>query len=270
MAKLSINQAWDETRAFLVSEKRLVIAVLLAFVVLPGTLLQLVIPTSTDFATMLAHGSEISGWAILFGYLVIFVNFVGLITLILMALGRRETIGQLIGIAARRTVMLVIAVILAALILLPPIFLILIALIFSELGTLDPNNLSPRLQMFGLIVMLAVLALTFRLALIFPAAAAEDGGPWTLLKRGWVLGRRNALRLIGVFGLLYIAAITVSFALSRVFGTGVALVFGEADRVSVGSLLVGLLTTAATAAFTVIQAGMMASLYRQATNVEKT
>ena len=263
MTSLSINRAWDETRAFLDADRRLIVPVLLAFMILPAVLYRIAVPAAGDMEAMLA-GEGPPAWAGWLGYVLVFISFIGIFTMILLALGRKERLGQVIGIAARRSVTLLLALILLGL-LLVPLGIIAVVPFMAGGGVADPAQLTPGALLAVGLVMIAYLMFLFRMFLLFPAVAAEPVGAWRALKRGWALGRGNGLKLIATFGLLLIVSMTISYVINHVGGTVATLILDGDRGLTVGSLLVGLAASSASAVFQAIQAGMLASLYRQAT-----
>lgn len=261
MVRLSVNRAWDETLAFLRSDRRLIVPVLLAFMILPAVLYRLAVPVPDDMAAVL-EGSGPPPWAGLLGYLLVFISFVGILTLILLALGRKEPLGQLIALSARRCLTLLLSLILFGL-LMVPLGLVLVLPTRGDMAT-NPAQLPPQAFAAVGLLMIVMLLVLFRLFLLFPVSAAERAGPWQGLKRGWTLGRGNGLKLVGTFALLFLSSITVSYVINQVGGTFATLVLDGDRGMTVGSLVVGLIAASATAAFQAVQAGMLGSFYRQA------
>ncbi len=262
MNSLSINRAWDDTRAFILADKRLIVPVVFAFMILPSVLYRISVPAADDVEAIMS-GNGPPAWAGLLGYGIAFLSFIGTFTLILLALGRRESLGQLIALSARRCLTLLLSMFLLGLLLTPIALIAVVPMIMAD-GATTPAQMSPRtMSAFGLMMILFLLLL-FRLFLLFPAVAAEQIGPWQALKRGWALGRGNWLKLVGTFALLFLGSMTVSYVINHVGGT-IATVALDGDRgLTVGSVIVGFLAASASAAFQSIQAGMLASLYRQA------
>lgn len=262
MVRLSVNRAWDDTLAFLKADRRLIVPVLLAFMILPAVLYRLAVPVPDDMAAVL-EGNGPPPWAGLLGYALVFISFIGIFTLILLALGRRESLGRLIAQSAKRSLVLLVSMILFFLLLAPLGLLMILPTMSGPLGT-DPVQLSPQtVSAIGLWMLLALILL-FRIFLLFPATAAEQGGPWLGLKRGWALGRGNGLRLVGTFVLLFLGSLVVSYVINQVGGSVATLALDGDKGMTVGSLLVGLISASASAVFQAIQAGMLASFYRQA------
>src|SRR6476659_767716 len=92
MAQLSLSRAWDETRAIFARDGGLLIAVALAMLVLPETVVGLMTPGGSSMTVV---GRCV--WLV--GAL---IGIVGQIALVRLALGPSTTVGHAIGHGARR------------------------------------------------------------------------------------------------------------------------------------------------------------------------
>ena len=96
MTKLSISQAWDESRAVIARDGALLTTIALALFVLPGVI--------SDIATPLAPPGELPkpGYWIVLTALALLVALVGQLAVIRLAIGSGLTVGEAIRHGARR------------------------------------------------------------------------------------------------------------------------------------------------------------------------
>lgn len=257
---VSINRAWDETRAFLIAERRLVTPILLTFVLLPTVAFRL-------FSPPLGSAEATSPAALLLIYAVLFVELIGGVTLILLATGARASIGQTIASAFRRTLVIIVAFVLFGLLILP--LMMVFALLAVPGGGLpaNPAQMSPKFAAAITAGVIVAMLLFFRLAMFIPAAALEKVGPWQALKRGWRLGRGIWGKLIATFLALFLASFVVSLVVQWLFGAIAQLALGGDSGLTAGSLLVAVAVGLVAAVFLAIQAVMSARIYAQAAGV---
>lgn len=253
---VSISRAWDETRDFLVRERKLVIPILLTFVLLPTVAFRL-------FTPPLGSAEAASPAALLLIYLVLFVELVGGMTLIILASGGQGSLGQTISHALRRSLTAVGAFILFGLLLLPVI--VLFAFLAVPGGGLptNPAVIPPQFAAAVLGGIVVAMLLFFRIALFLPAAALEKVGPWRAIKRGWQLGRGIGGKLIATFFALFAASFVMSLAVQWVFGAIAQLGLSGDAGLTPGSLLVAAAVGLVAAAFLAIQSVMSARIYAQ-------
>ena len=253
---LSINRAWDETRDFLVRERKLVTPVLLTFVLLPTVAFRL-------FTPPLGSAEASSAPSLLLIYAVLFVELIGAITLILLATGSRGSIGQTIATALRRALVVILAFILFGLLILPLMLLVaFLAMPGGELPT-NPAAIPPQFAFAVVAGVIIAMLLFFRISLFLPAAAIEKVGPWRALKRGWQLGRGIGGKLIATFLALFLASFVISLAVQWVFGAVAQLALGGDAGLTPGSLLVAVAVGLVASVFLAVQAVMSARIYAQ-------
>jgi hypothetical protein len=253
MKRLSLSQAWDESRTVLMRDGRLLGSVALALVVLPQTVIGLVAPSS---------GGEPSG--ITLGLLAI-TGIIGMIAQIAMnrlAIGPSITVGGAIGRGFSRMPALLgsfLLLMIALFVILIPIVLVLGAAgLVTEPGT---ANATPA-GLLLLIIFLAALGYAiFQLAI--PVAAAERGGPIHLLTRSWHLSRGSYLRLLAFVILLFVSLVVVVVAGQYGLGSMIAVALGPPEALSLAALIISLVVALIQAVFTVIFAVMLARIYVQ-------
>lgn len=257
MTKLSIGQAWDETAKLLVSERRLLVPIALAFMFVPATLSALAAPNAapTNPAPALSVMAVVT----------LLLGLLGRLAISLLATGRQGRLAELIVRSAKRLVSLVIALM---------IVVVPLAALFYGADQLlpnpgtDPASVPIGQALTGLTLMTALLVLTLlaaaRLILpLVPAAAVEDVGPLALLKRAWQISRGNFWRLLAVVMLVGIAAIALLFATQSVVGSLATLAFGKPDPWSVSRLVVALASALAQTVVITVGSVLVARTYVQ-------
>lgn len=251
MAKLSISKAWDETREVLRRDGKLVAAVALALIVLPGTVQAVVSPPAIP-GEVPAPGA----W-LLVAFIAIIVGVVGQLAVIRLALGPPTSVGEAIGHGLRRMPIYMAAMLLWLL----PLILAMLLLAGQVRGP-DPSAAASLtfLVLIGLVFYGAV-----RMIVASAVASAEDVGPIRILQRSWTLTRGSWWRLFGFILLFFIAVLLLMIAVGAVIGILVGIIFGTPEPMSVGALIVALVTQLAVAALTVVFLVMVARIYIQLT-----
>ncbi len=252
MAKLSISQGWDETRAILARDGKLIAAVALALFVLPGIVLNIAVPRAPA-----GQMWQPSPTAMVILAVVLLITLVGQLSVVRLALGPHITVGEAISHGARRLLPYVGAFLLWSVPLLA---------IGSVLYTMsNPQGRSPSVA--AAIALLAVTALgvfiSVRLMLLSAVASAESGGPLAILQRTWALTRGNWWRLFGFVVMLLIAAMAAIWAVGAVVGVVAKLAFGDLSPLSIGGLIVVIVGQLLSAAISVVLLVMIARLYAQ-------
>jgi hypothetical protein len=253
MTKLSISQAWDETRAILARDGKLIVAVALALFVLPGILLNVLLPQ--------APAGEMPGrgaW-VLVALLVLLISLLGQLAVIRLALGPHVSVGEAIAHGARRLLSYVGAILVWTL----P--LILVASALYEMAGTDRARPSPVAAVGLLALGLIGLFLSVRLVLLSAVASAEHGGPVAVLRRTWELTSGNWWRLFGFLLVFAIAALALIWALRSVVGLIAQLAFGSVAPLSIGGLIVIIVAQLLSAAISVVLVVMIARIYAQRT-----
>ncbi|WP_118856958.1 hypothetical protein [Sphingomonas mesophila] len=254
---VSISRAWDETRDFLVRERRLVAPVALTFVLLPTVAFRL-------FTPPMGSAEAAQSPALLLLYVVLFVELIGGMALIMLASGARGPLGQTLGAAFKRALVAVASFILFGLLLLPLMLVFaLLALGGGEVPT-NPAMISPKFALAVMSAVVVAMLIFFRVSLFLPAAALEKVGPWGALKRGWQLGKGIGLKLTAMFMALFLVSLVVSLVVQWVFGAIAQLGLGGDSGLTAGSLLVAVAVGLVASVFLSIQAVMSARIYAQA------
>ncbi len=249
MAKLSISKAWDETKAIIARHGGLLATVALALLVLPGIVSDLVTPEAQQ-----GQFPPIGPWMIVTAVAVL-IGLVGQLAIIWLAMGSGATVGEAIRHGLRRAPSYIAATLIWAL----PFGLV----VYALMKQITPEDPSPGAAL-GLLILLPVLIFfVVRLILSAPVAAAEEIGPIEIIKRSWRLSAGSWWRLFGFFAVFIVAALIVLAAVGIVVGIFTRLVFGQIEPMSVGALVVAIVTQLAGAALTVVFVVMLARIYVQ-------
>ena len=251
MAALSISRAWDETKAVLRSDGKLLAAVALAMFVLPGVV--------TDVVTPAAQPGEMApvGYWTAIGFLAMIVSLIGQLAIVRLALGPRVTVGEAIAHGARRALAYVGA---AVLWIIP--FLLALALLVSPYMA-DPESAPPGVLLGTFLVVLLFFYLFVRLILMTPVASAEAIGSVGILKRSWALTGGHFWKLLATLLLFLVMLAIVVAAIGAVVGTIVVLLLGRAEPFSISALLLALVTQAVSALLTTVLMVLLARIYAQ-------
>jgi hypothetical protein len=253
MSKLSISRAWDETRSVLASDGKLIGTVALAMFVLPGLVLNLVMPRSE------ASQMPQPGVWIVFAIAAVLISLVGQLSMIRLALAPHVSVGEAIAHGARRILPYVASVLLW---MVP--FLLLGGALFAMVGK-DPEHPSAAAAL-GLLVLTGIgVFLAVRFILTSAVASAEPIGPIAILQRSWQLTRGNWWRLFGFLLLFAIGALALLLAVESVAGLVGKMLFGDLSPLSLGGLLVSVLGQLVSGFISIILFVMLARIYAQGT-----
>ena len=258
MATLSISRAWDETKARVAADGRLMLVVAAALIALPALVTGVVSPASTR-----GDGSLLSGLIILAASL---VALIGQLAIIHMALGSSVSVGEAISHGARRMPIYFIAAILiliALILALVPFGLVLIAAGVP----LDRGNEAILASPVAVVLLLLYFALlcfvAIRMLMSSPVASEESVGPIEILRRSWELTAGNWWRLFGFLILFVIGFGIAMVVITWAFSAVAVLLFGPIEPMSASALLVALGEALLNTAFTVLLAVMLARIYFQ-------
>jgi len=251
MTKLSISKAWDETRAIIARDGGLLMTIALALFVLPGLVSEVVTPKAPA-----GEFPPFGYWTIL-AVIALLIALVGQLAVIRLGTGSRATVGEAIGDGARRAP----AYLAASLIWLLPFLLIGAALL--GLVARDPDNISAPVAIGLLLLVCLMLYFAMRMLMTSAVASTESANPLAIVRRSWDLTRGHALRLLGFFLVFLFGAIIVVAAVSTIVGIVVELALGGTEPMTVGALLVALVTQIVSAAVSVLLMLMIARIYVQ-------
>jgi hypothetical protein len=256
-SNLSISRAWEETKAKIAADGRLLLTVALALVALPAAVAQFAAPGSGITRT------PQSGWAAMLMIAVWVISLVGQLAIVRLALGPSVSVGEAIVHGARRApryIAAVLLIIIAVLLLSVPFVAALAGLgIKFEPGAAPP----PPAYIILLLLLALMLFIAVRMVLTSPVASAEPVGPITILKRSWQLTAGHGLRLFGFVLLFVIGAVITLAALTILVGLVVSLVSGEIEPLTVSALILALVEAFASALVTTLFVVMLARIYVQ-------
>jgi hypothetical protein len=251
MAKVSISQAWDESRAVLARDGKLIVPVALALLLLPGLIVNVLVPRPTT-----GQMPEAGLWLVV-ALPALLVTFAGQLSVVRLAMGPHVTVGDAIRHAAGRTLQLF-GAFLAWFVPFGLIGSVPYAMILS-----NPSNPPAGAALALLAITLIGMFVAVRLLLIGPVAGAEKAGVFGVLRRSWKLTAGNWWRLFGFLVLFAIGAIALIWAVGSVVGLLARLAFGQLTTTSVGGLIVIIVAQALTASVYVVLFVMQTRIYVQ-------
>lgn len=251
MPKLSLSQAWDETKIILARDGRLFLAVALALFVLPGLVLSVSMPEAPA-----GEFPPPGPWMIV-GFFALLVWIVGQLAVIRLAIGPHVSVGEAIVHALKRLG----PYILAGLIWLVPILIAGSALS----AVIESHWTHPSVAAsLGLILLVAAgIFLAVRFILSSPVATAEGIGPIAILHRSWDLSKGNWWRLFVFMILFWIGALCLLWAIEIMFGLGVKMLSGDTGPLSLGGLLIAIVSELVSAFISVNFFVFLARIYTQ-------
>jgi len=253
MAGLSISKAWDETKGRIAADGRLFLPVALAFLVLPQTVLGAFSPTTP---------ADLGGSFFALLIIAILGSIIGQIGVARLALPPALTVGGAIRRAIRRVLPLLAAFLLACFVAALIAFACIFVVLVTGLAAPPTSGATPPRWVIFLVVIPMLLTLAL-FQLVFPIAAAEEGGPIKMLTRSWTLGVSSYWRLVAFLALVWIGMLLIWLSAQVIAGLAAAAIFGPPERGSVGALLVGLVVAMVQAGWTVITSVMLARIYVQ-------
>jgi hypothetical protein len=257
MHSLSISTAWEETKAVLAHDGRLIGAVALALIALPTAVTGLIDPNG-------AGGGSGPVWIDVAVLIVSLAALAGQLALIRLALGPSITVGGAIAHGLRRMPTYLLSAILmvcALMALAIPFGAALVALGVP----LDSKTLpmTPGVTLVVTLFIAVVFFIAVRMLMTAPVASAEAAGPVAIIRRSWTLTAGHWWKLFGFLILFFVGAVVAVLALSAVAGVIAGLLFGGMEPMSAGALLVALVQAVANAAMTGLFAVMLARIYAQ-------
>lgn len=258
MARLSISKAWDETRAALARDGKLLATVAAAMFLLPQVVVGLVSGQGADAV------SEPGGLQIALITVAGLIGLIGQLAIAWMAIEPRTSVGESIRHGFGRALPFIGAMLL--IIVGFVILFVIIAALLMAVGAVDVSveNARPRDVIIILVALfIPLLFVAVRLMLTVPVAAAEKQGPIGILKRSWALTAGNFARLLAFILLILVAGLVLAMAIGAIGGLLVSLLFGSAEPFSLGALVLSLLVGLLQAALVVVYVVMLARIYVQ-------
>jgi hypothetical protein len=251
MAKLSISDAWDDSKRVIASDGRLMIAVALALFVLPGIVLDFVVP-----AAPAGEFPPAGPWMIVLGVVVV-VALIGQLAIVRLAMGPHLTVGEAITHGVRRFP----AYLLATIIWTAP-FTIATWLFATQVSS-NPAKPPPAAALGFLVTLIVMLFFAIRMIATSPVASAEAVGPIAIIRRSWELTRGSWWRLFGFFLIFMIGSVCLFWAVQSVLGLLASTLLGGTSGHSLGWLAVRLVSQLISAVISVAFFVMLARIYVQ-------
>jgi hypothetical protein len=258
MANLSISAAWDESKAILARDGKLLASVALALVALPGVVTGLINPNSVS-------GSSGPLWGDIVMIVGALIALAGQLALIRLALGPSITVGGAIAHGLKRLpvyllagIIIMVVLVLAAI----PLIMILAALGIPIEAEMKPSGTAALL---AILYMVLVVFIGVRMILSGAVASAEAAGPVAILKRSWELTGGHFWRIFGFLLIFLIGAIVVLLGIGAAVGVLIGVTAGKIEPMSGSALVVALVQALLNAVITTVFAVMLARIYVQTT-----
>jgi len=249
MTKLSLSRAWEDTTGVLAQDGRLFVAVALALFVLPGLILNVTMPEAPA-----GQFPPFGPWVAV-AVLAVLVSFVGQLAVIRLAIGPHITVGEAIIHGLKRLAFYVAALCLWS------VPIILIASVLYAFIAEDVQHPSPIAAVGLIIVSLFGIFLAVRLILASTVASAENAGPIPILRRSWELTAGNWWRLFAFLLLVGIGAIALLTAAASVVGLIARVLLGDIGPLTLGGLLVAIVSQLLSAGISVMFFVMLGRIY---------
>lgn len=253
MARLSLSDAWEDSKRIFARDGGLLTAVALALFVLPEVVAGVVTPPTITNPT-------ISGRII--GLIAALVGVTGQLAIVRLALGPSTTVADSIRHGFRRFPAMLGALVLLGLGLLVILIPLMAVLMAAGIVDLPDGRPSPSFMVLVLVVSIACLFVAPKFMMTVPVASAEEAGPLAVLKRGWALTNGSYWPLFGLEMLLLVAAVVLLLTAQLVGGI-IATVVGDVTPFSISALILAVFVAAAQSAFTVLASLMLARIYAQ-------
>ncbi|GAA4011897.1 hypothetical protein GCM10022280_07020 [Sphingomonas swuensis] len=259
--RLSIGQAFSETRGVLTRDGGLITTVALALMVVPGVLAALVEPPATG-------GSEPGSALGLLSLIAGLIGFAGQIAICRIAVGPSLTVREAIATGFGRLPAFFVSLLLW---LMPIVILMGVAMVGAGFDPQNPAASTPEPNLAISLFVMALLVVLFVVSvrMSFGSALAADTrlGPLAIIKRSWQLTRGHWFKL---FGLVVIAAIllfVVVIGLGSAIASVVILLLGQPEAMSVSLLIIALSQQLLSAVVLVLLAIVLARCYVQIAKV---
>lgn len=261
MTALSISKAWEESKARIAADGRLMAIVAAALIVLPGLIVEVISPSS-----LRTNSTFLESILILVSSL---LALIGQLSIIRLAVTPAVSVGEAISHGARRMPIYLVAAILLTIgfviALIPFGVAAYAAGVPFDRSSEQAFLQSPVAMMLSLLYLGLLIFIAIRMVMSSPVASEEDAGPIRILRRSWDLTRGHWWRLFGFIVLFVIGALVLISAVSWTVTAVAVVLFGAIEPMSVSALVVGLGTSIANGAVTIFLAVMLARIYLQLT-----
>lgn len=256
MGRLSVSKAWDETKAIVAHDGRLLTSVALALIALPTAVANLITPAGMT--------PDSAMWIDVVIIIASLIALAGQLALIRLAIGPSITVGAAIAHGIKRMPLYFLAVLLVVVVLVLAAMPLAAAL--TAMGVSiepPPKEFSGPLFAAACIYLALILFAAVRMVMAAPAASAEDIGPIAIVRRSWQLTSGNAWRLLGFLLMFFIGAIVLLMAIQWVTALLATVLLGPIQAMSASALVVALVQALANAAISTLFAVMIARIYVQ-------
>jgi hypothetical protein len=265
MSKLSLSKVWEETKAVIAHDGKLLTSVALALIVLPAAVFTAVFPGGMATATMgaIQTGSLLTLVPVL---IVLLVMLTGQLALTRLAIGPSVSVGGAISHAARRLpVFVAFALIVgAAMFLVVLVAAVAVAATAGAGATEAQLAKSPMALALTLFLIASYLFLLTRIiALAASFTSTEPVGPLRIIQRSWALTSGNFWRLLAFLALFLVSTGIALFALGSVSVVAIQLLLGKIESMSASALVLALIEAVASGAVTAVFTVMLARIYVQ-------
>ena len=258
MRNLSISRAWDEAKAVISHDGRLITSVALALIALPTAITTVITPNGMSESSAM--------WIDVIILVASLVAIAGQLALIRLAIGPSVTVGGAIAHGLRRMPVYFLAVLLICIVLV--LIAIPIAFVLAAMGVQieeAPKTLSGPLLVASLFYLLLILYAGVRMLMAAPAASAEAIGPVKIIRRSWAISAGAFWPLLGFLLAFFLGAIILLMAVQSVIMLVATLVLGPLEPMSGSALVVALAQALVNAAVSSLFAVMVARIYLQLT-----
>jgi len=261
MAILSISKAWEESKARIAVDGRLMAVVAAALIVLPGLIVEVISPSA-----LRTDSSALESILFLLSSL---LALIGQLAIIRLAVTPAVSVGEAIGHGARRMPIYLVAAILLTILFI--VILIPFGIAAYAAGVpFDRSSeqaflQSPVAMVLSLLYMPLLIFIAIRMLMSSPVASEEDAGPIQILRRSWDLTRGHWWRLFGFIVMFVIGALILIAAVNWAVTAFAVILFGAIAPMSLSALLVGLFDSIVNGGVTVFLAVMLARIYLQLT-----
>lgn len=256
MAVLSISRAWDETKARIAADGRLLAVVAAALFVLPSLVTGVISPETS------AGGRSVTeGIIILIASL---IAVIGQLAIIRLSIGPAVSVGEAIAHGARRMPIYFVAGVLILLGLavaaIPFVVILVAAGVPMEREAIAH---SPVAAILSLLYFIVLVFIGIRMLMSSPVASEEPVAPVAIIRRSWALTAGHWWRLFGFLVLFMIGALIAIAAINWAVGFVAITFLGPIDPMSASALLVAFVDALVNAVVTVFLAVFLARIYVQ-------
>ena len=264
MSGLSISKAWEETKAILAHDGRLIAAVALALMALPTAILDTVVPGGPLRAVM--SGFQDAPSLFLLILLVLVIMLIGQLAVTRLAIGPSVSVGGAIFHAIKRLpyylapALFVGAVTMLALV----VAALIVSLTVGASVSQEELGKSPIVTLTAIAIASLYIFLLVRIMCLAAAVTStEDVGPGGVVRRSWRLSSGHFWRLFGFFLAFMVTSTIVLFATGSVTGLLVQATLGKPESLSASAAILALVQAVIGSATTTLLAVMLARIYVQ-------